>query len=186
MTIVAIDGPGGAGKTTFARRLVKSLPHQTTVLHTDSFASPEEPVDWWPKLRDVIEQLRAGQTTAFRPYDWSLGHRLEPVEVKATNVVVIEGVSASRSEWRHHVDITIWIDTDPAVRRTRGIERDRVSAIEWDAEAEAEAVFFALDGGMDRADLIVAGECPNGLDPDASFALQSFSPSSTNAPFGFE
>jgi len=52
--IVAIDGPGGAGKSTLAARVAGALDAQ--VVRTDDFASWDEPFEWWPRL---IKQVLA-------------------------------------------------------------------------------------------------------------------------------
>jgi len=55
--LVAIDGPGGAGKTTFAERFAAAA-DGAPIVHTDDFASADNPIDWWPRLlAEVIEPL---------------------------------------------------------------------------------------------------------------------------------
>lgn len=153
--LIAVDGHGGAGKSTFAHRLREALGPDTALLHTDDFASPQEPVDWWPRLLQVIEQLSKRQPATFEPYDWEQGKRLPPHTVAPADLVVIEGVSAGRRAWAEHLSFTIWIDADPALCRQRGMLRDGVTAQEWDREAEADASFFARDGVRERVDLVL-------------------------------
>ena len=43
--IIAIDGPGGAGKSSFAEQLSQNLGN-APILHTDDFASWENPLNW--------------------------------------------------------------------------------------------------------------------------------------------
>lgn len=45
--LVAVDGPGGAGKSTFADRLAAAA-GGAPIIHTDDFASADNPIDWWP------------------------------------------------------------------------------------------------------------------------------------------
>jgi uridine kinase len=42
--VVAVDGHGGAGKSTLALELSELLGAE--IIHTDDFASPENPVYW--------------------------------------------------------------------------------------------------------------------------------------------
>ncbi|MBT7203398.1 MAG: hypothetical protein HN867_07910, partial [Deltaproteobacteria bacterium] len=56
--IVAIDGCGGAGKSTLATKLAVLL-DDCPVIHTDDFASWDHPLDWYPRMiAQVLEPLR--------------------------------------------------------------------------------------------------------------------------------
>lgn len=71
-TIVAIDGLGGAGKSTLAASL--SGRFDGTVIHTDDFASWDEPLEWWPRMIDeVLIPFASNRAARFRRFDWSLG-----------------------------------------------------------------------------------------------------------------
>ena len=68
--IVAIDGCGGAGKTTFATILAGVLGNCPT-LHTDDFASWDHPLDWYPRVvEQVLEPLRHNQMAHLQKFDW--------------------------------------------------------------------------------------------------------------------
>ena len=42
------------------------------IVHTDDFASADNPVDWWPRLlAEVIEPLSLGDCGRYQRYDWS-------------------------------------------------------------------------------------------------------------------
>ena len=45
LRLVAIDGPGGAGKSTFARKLSEAA-GGAPVFHTDDFAAADNPINW--------------------------------------------------------------------------------------------------------------------------------------------
>ena len=76
--LVAIDGPGGAGKSVFAARLAAAL-GDAPIVHTDDFAGVDEPFDWWPALeRDVLEPLGRGEAARFAPRDWTTGGSKPP------------------------------------------------------------------------------------------------------------
>src|SRR5262245_15075629 len=55
--VVAVDGHGGAGKTTLAARLAVALGDAPAV-HPDDFASWDHPLDWWPRLIEQVLQPR--------------------------------------------------------------------------------------------------------------------------------
>ena len=168
--IVAIDGCGGAGKTTFAASLAETL-ENCPVIHTDDFASWNHPIDWYPRLiEQVLELLRHNQVAHFQKFDWQanqLGHWeiLEPC-----NVVILEGVSASRSEFRRYLSFSIYIHTDRELRLKRGIERDGEEIMplwqEWMAE---EDEYVLRDQPQKYADLVLSGNTEDMLRISSSF-----------------
>lgn len=57
--IVAVDGPGGAGKTSLGKWLASEL--SAKIVHTDDFASWDNPTNWWPELIDkMLKPIAAG------------------------------------------------------------------------------------------------------------------------------
>src|SRR5436305_630921 len=123
--IVGIDGCGGAGKTTFAQRLNAAANNNWPVIHTDDFATHDEPTEWWPRMLErVIEPLLHNKPATFRPYDWVQRRLSEPTTIQPSDVVVIEGVGATRKAWRDRLAMRIWVDTDAELRLRRGLERD--------------------------------------------------------------
>lgn len=153
--IVAVDGPGGAGKTTFAHLLASATDAPTALLHTDSFATPDEPTSWWPRLHRVIDALASGRPTSFEPFDWPSRSLLSTVVVEPAALVIVEGVSSSRQAWNRHLSYRIWMAAGPNLCRERGMARDGVLAADWDDEAASEAAFFEADGARSRADLVI-------------------------------
>jgi len=156
--LVAIDGPGGAGKTTFAERLAAAA-DGAPIVRTDDFASADSPIDWWPRLlAEVIEPLSRGDRGRYQRYDWSTDTLAEWCIVERAPIVIIEGVSTGRREWVEHLSFVIWIETPSALRLQRGIERDGPSAVDqWESWMAAEDAHFARDPVRERADVIVDG-----------------------------
>src|SRR5215469_1583107 len=97
--IIAIDGPGGAGKTTLAAWLEAALP-ATAVIHTDDFASWDNPINWWPALVELaLRPLAAGTVAHYQPTAWG-GEARSPIVIEPAGPVLLEGVSAARSAFR--------------------------------------------------------------------------------------
>jgi len=156
--LVAIDGPGGAGKTTFANRLAAAA-DGAPIVHTDEFASADNPIDWWPRLlAEVIEPLSRGDHGRYQRYDWSTNTLAEWCIVEPAPIVIIEGVSAGRREWVQHLSFVIWIETPSALRLQRGLDRDGPSAADqWESWMAAEDAHFVRDPVRQRADVIIDG-----------------------------
>jgi len=72
--LVAIDGPGGSGKTTFAAQLALAA-NDAPILHTDDFASAADPINWWPRLLEqVVLPMSDGRPSRTNA---TTGHRLD-------------------------------------------------------------------------------------------------------------
>ena len=155
--IVAVDGPGGSGKSSLARLLAAEL--GAPVVHTDDFASWDEPVDWWPRLLEqALVPLAAGQAARFVPSSWDGEPRAELV-VEPVEFVVLEGVSASRAAFRPYLAYAIWVETPPEVRLGRGLERDGESARGlWAGWMDAENAYVERERPAEHADRVVRGD----------------------------
>src|SRR5205814_5092078 len=91
--LVAIDGPGGAGKSVLAERLARSL-DDAPIVHTDDFASWENPHDWWDRFEaHVLRPLERSEPARYRRYDWERRTFGASVEIPPRPVVIVEGVS---------------------------------------------------------------------------------------------
>jgi uridine kinase len=170
--LVAIDGCGGAGKSTFASRLSKTC-GGCPVIHTDDFASWDVPLDWWPRmLREVVEPLSAGRAAVYRRYDWDLKELAEQITVSPSPIVVVEGVSASRAEWADKLAFAVWVDAPRDVRLQRGLDRDGIGAASlWAGWMADEDSYIARDQPIERADLVVAGASDLRHDAETEFVI---------------
>jgi uridine kinase len=174
--LVAVDGPGGAGKTTFAAMLAAVL-GGAPVVHTDDFASWDDPTGWWPRCFDqVVEPLSRGRSARYQRYDWQTRSLADWIDVDPEPVVIIEGVSAGRVEWRRYLAFVIWIETPPAERLRRGLERDGVEALDdWVSWGAAEDEHYDSDPTRRHADLVVDGTVPSEGDEFVAIAPEASS-----------
>lgn len=159
--LVAIDGPGGAGKSTFAHALADAA-GGAPVVHTDDFAAADNPIDWWPRLlAQVIEPLVRGDAGRYQRYDWPTEQLAEWHTIEPAPIVIIEGVSAGRAEWAAHLRFVIWIETPRDERLRRAVERDGVGALDdWARWMAAEDDHYRRDPSRSRADVVIDGTQP--------------------------
>ena len=121
--VVGIDGCGGAGKSTFAARLAEEV-GGVDIVHTDDFASWDNTLNWWPRLLEqVLEPLARGEVARYQKFDWELNQLSDWREVRQP-VVIVEGVSACRVEFRPFLGLKVFIDCPRDERLRRGLLRD--------------------------------------------------------------
>jgi uridine kinase len=157
--IVAIDGRGGAGKSTLAEKLAKEL--DAEIIHTDDFVGWNNLLEWWPRLiKEVIEPLQAGaKTLSYERGKWTPEHNPEPVKNQpVTPVIILEGVSSARQEFRPYLSYAIWVETPDDLCLKRGLERDGQDALElWQKWIAQENEYIKRDDPKAYADVIVSG-----------------------------
>jgi uridine kinase len=173
--LVAVDGPSGAGKTTFAARLAGAMPAGVTVevVPTDAFLDGwAPPLSVWPRLRaDVLEAIAAGRSAAYRSYDWNLGRRgAEVTAVPVPQVLILEGVTAARAEIRPRLTSSVFVTGDPAARFARAVYRDGTdTAAPLRAWHMAEDAHFMAERTADHAEVVVDGTSDLRHDPVKEF-----------------
>ncbi|MCU1524261.1 MAG: hypothetical protein JWO18_1155 [Microbacteriaceae bacterium] len=156
-TIIAIDGFGGAGKSTLAAAIAERV--TADIVHTDDFSSWDVPLDWWPRLRDqVLIPLSRNQGARYQRYDWGTRALAEWIELAPGGLVLIEGVSSSRVAFRPFLSRSIWVDAPRETRLSRGLERDGVGAREqWRRWMADEDAWASEESPADHADCTVSG-----------------------------
>ncbi|HEY2507712.1 MAG TPA: hypothetical protein VGI58_14450 [Streptosporangiaceae bacterium] len=145
--VVAVDGHGGAGKTTIATATAAAI--GASVVHTDDFFTPALPgasladyYDWRRIRAEALQPLRAGLAARFDRFDWAAGHGLDGrVDVEPAELILLEGVFAAAPQLADLVDRTVLVQT-PAPERLRRLHA-RIPADEWDeAWLAAEREYF--------------------------------------------
>lgn len=124
--IVLLDGRSGVGKTTLATTMADSL--NATVVHLDDvypgwggLAAGRDAV-----IDSVIRPLREGRAARIRLWDWTRNAPGIEVAVPSSDIVIVEGCGVSTPESRELADVSIWVECDETIRRTRQRERDGV------------------------------------------------------------
>jgi uridine kinase len=150
---VAIDGAGGAGKSTLAASLTDKI------VATDDFISaPWEWYDFDRLRREVIEPLERDEPACYQRMDWNDGALKEWHTIEPGGVVAVEGVAALDVRLRDAYDYRIWVETPQEICFARGLERDGTAALPlWEAWSEKEHRYWAEQHPRESADVVVDG-----------------------------
>lgn len=141
---IAIEGPSGAGKTSFAFRLAAHF-QGAFVVQTDTFHLPLSAAlrlrPRFGELGAMIDWRRYRETVLLRQsreqrvrLDWvhpvtgklSAEHDIDP-----RSVLICDGTFSARQELRDQYDFLIFVDADTSVRRKRIADRDQAMGPEW-------------------------------------------------------
>jgi uridine kinase len=157
--IVAIDGLGGSGKSSFALQVSQAL-GGVVIVHTDDFATWDNPIDWWPDLLErVLIPISRGEAARFERSRWGREADGELVVVEPTEFLIVEGVSASRDAFAPYLTYSIWVEAPELLRLQRGLARDGPSALEqWQGWMSQEERYRSRERPDERADLVVPGD----------------------------
>jgi pantothenate kinase len=159
--IVAVDGRGGAGKSTLVQRLRAQVPRSAAV-HTDDVAWHHSFFDWADVLAEqVLEPLRRGEAVDVRPVPWVQRDRAGSIAVPAgLHTVWVEGTGVLRERLAPLLDASVWVQVDRAEAGRRLRERDgdspeqRRHVEEWLRE---EHPFLLRERPWEHATLVLAG-----------------------------
>lgn len=123
--VVALDGPGGAGKSTLAKRLGSVCGH-ISVVHGDDFYTPMDESERqtltpehgymkyfdWERMRDeLLEPLSNGNPARYQCYDWEKNQLAEWIDQPAKGIILVDGVYSFRPELREFYGYSIFVDT---------------------------------------------------------------------------
>ena len=110
---VAVDGRGGAGRSTLVRRLAERVP-SSAVVHTDDLAWHHAFFDWAGLLAEqVLEPLRRGEAVDHRPRAWAERGREGSIVVRAgLDTVWVEGTGVVRGQLLPLLDAAAWVQVD--------------------------------------------------------------------------
>ena len=129
MTLYAIDGPAGAGKTTYAAKLEAELSVNASVkvIHMDDLYN-----GWENALSNALSEILdristahlAGREFVIKKFNWSTMHFDSAERITPTDFLIIEGVGAAQQIVRESGAITYWLDIEPEIGLQRVLDRD--------------------------------------------------------------
>jgi uridine kinase len=154
-TVVAVDGPSGAGKTGFAGGLARAA--GADVLHLEDLYPGWGGLARTPSLvAGVLDAISVGDVGAVPRWDWERGRPGELLHVPPARLLVLDGVGSGADVIRPHLSLLIWVDAAADVRKERALARDGGTyAPYWDMWAAQEATHFAHEQTRSRADVVV-------------------------------
>lgn len=129
MTLYAIDGPAGAGKTTYAAQLEAELSVNATVktIHMDDLYN-----GWDNALSNALSEILdristahlAGRECVIKKFNWSTMQFDSEEIITPTDFLIIEGVGAAQQIVRESGAITYWLDIEAEIGLQRVLARD--------------------------------------------------------------
>ncbi|MEU4448648.1 hypothetical protein AB0K14_04770 [Actinosynnema sp. NPDC050801] len=173
--VIAIDGRGGAGKTTLAERLREVAP-RSAVVHTDDVAWNHAYFDWGAVLvENVLRPLHRGEAVDFRPDAWTTHDRPGSIAIPAgVDFVWVEGTGIIRAELAPWLDASVWMQGDLDEQERLLVARDGDSPAQQEHVANwllEELPFLLRERPWARATLIVAGPAQIAHDPDTELVI---------------
>lgn len=160
--ILAIDGPAGSGKSTLAGEIARAFAgtYDIEVIHLDELYNGWDQAlsqELFQRISHVIAAQRAGKAIELSIYDWSAAAFSGSREVKAVQLLIIEGVGSANQLLHSKLTTSIWLDIDQSTGLARVLERDnediRDEMVKWQ---KMESEYFASDLTRERADFILS------------------------------
>ena len=173
--VIGIDGRGGAGKSTLAERLSKTVPN-SAVVHTDDVAWNQAYFDWGGVLAEnILQPLHRGEAVDFRPKAWIAHDRPGSITIPAgTEFLWVEGTGVIREELTPWLDASVWMQGDLDEQERLLAARDGESPEQLEHVANwlrEELPFMLREEPWARATLIVAGPAAIEHNPDTELVV---------------
>jgi uridine kinase len=160
--VIAIDGPAGSGKSTLASEIARGFAgtYDIEVIHLDELYNGWDEAlsdELFQRISQLIAAQRAGLATDLAIYDWSAKSFSGSREIKAVQLLIIEGVGSSNLLLQDYLTTSIWLDIEQSIGLARVLERDgeqiREEMVKWQ---KMESEYFARDLTRERAEFILS------------------------------
>jgi uridine kinase len=160
--VLAIDGPAGSGKSTLAGEIARAFSgdYSIEVIHLDELYDGWDEAlseELFQRITQLIAAQKAGKATDLAIYDWATASISGSREIKAAQLLIIEGVGSSNQLIDKTLTTSIWLDIDQGTGLARVLERDgeeiRDEMVKWQ---KMESEYFARDLTRERAEFILS------------------------------
>ncbi len=163
--MIAIEGFGGSGKTTFAAALKEALGSAYVVNFDDFIVKAKLTDSSWEngafdrnRLEEqVLRPASDHEPITYQKLVWQTDTLSDPIVVPVVDYLIVEGISSYHPEIDHYYDYKIWVDAPIEMARERGRARDRdnENAKHWDLWAENDLKYQKRFHPELAADVIV-------------------------------
>ena len=124
--VISIDGLCGAGKTTIANAIQKWHQEQgicADIIHMDHFflqkhqrsmqrlAEPGGNIDYERFTQDIVSKLKNTAPLYYTPFNCTTMTMDEPIQIQASQVVIVEGSYSLHPVFKKYYDISIFVTT---------------------------------------------------------------------------
>jgi uridine kinase len=160
--VLAIDGPAGSGKSTLASEIARAFSgtYSIEVIHLDELYNGWDEAlseELFQRIAQLIAAQSAGKATDLAIYDWATASFSGAREIKAVQLLIIEGVGSSNQLLHKNLSTSIWLDIDQSIGLARVLERDgediHGEMVKWQ---KMESEYFVRDLTRERADFILS------------------------------
>jgi uridine kinase len=166
LTLIAIEGFGGSGKSTIAEKL-KNVLGNAYVVNIDDFIIKSKLTEKsWDKgafdrerlERQVLIPATTGNEVTYQKLIWETDTLSEPITVPRVDYLIVEGISSYHPKIAKYYDYKIWVDTPIEVAKQRGHARDgsNENAQHWDLWAENDLAYQQKYSPEKQADFITS------------------------------
>lgn len=164
--IIAIDGFGGAGKSSLAKGLEKEL-QSATIVEVDDFYifgkksdADKSNFDRSRLVEQVLEPLKQGESASYQKSIDKNNPLSGYFDVPQVTYLILEGVSSLHPDIAKYVDYKIWIDTSADEAKKRMMNRDKSLGQDhgeqlWSHWTDSYQAYKDLHHPESLADLIV-------------------------------
>jgi uridine kinase len=159
--IITIDGPAGAGKTTFAQHLkhLLSKNFSVSIIHMDDLYNGwETPFDsrFSDALMTIVKAHRNATDIPMATYNWATSQYGEMESKKSSELLILEGVASYSNAVSEYVTAGIWLDISPESGLQRVLARDgSAHAAEMYRWLEIQQQHFEIEDTQKAADFVI-------------------------------